>query len=250
MTAAVAQIWRHPIKAHGFEALETSKVKSGQTLPWDRVWAVTHEATKAEGGAWANCANFSRGAKAPHLMAIGSKLDTNTESLTFSHPDRTDLTFCPDNADDVARFLDWIAPLMPVDRAASTGLVRVTEQGMTDTSFPSISLGNLATLRAFEEIAGQSLDTRRFRINIWVDGLKPFEEFDWIGQDLRVGDVGFHAEDRITRCASTKANPDTGHRDVDTLALMDTHWGHRDFGIALIASTDGQITIGDEVALT
>ena len=92
MTGRLEQIWRHPIKAHGFEALEASDVKAGETLPWDRVWAVTHEATKATGGAWAHCANFSRGAKAPNLMAIAARLDTTGETLTFSHPTADDLT--------------------------------------------------------------------------------------------------------------------------------------------------------------
>jgi len=239
---------RHPIKAHGFEALTTSEIKAGQTMPWDRTWAVTHEATKAEGGRWAECVNFSRGAKAPHLMAIGAKLDTEAETLTFSHPDQPDLTFWPDNADDVAHFIAWVTPLMPQDRAASTGIVRTTEQGMTDSDFPSISLGNLATLRALEQHAGRQLDVRRFRINLWVDGMAPYEEFDLIGHDIQIGSVTFKAEEPIERCASTMANPETGHRDIDTLAEMDAAWGHRELGIALVAQSDGAVTLGDAVA--
>ncbi|MDA8585911.1 MOSC domain-containing protein [Rhodobacteraceae bacterium] len=248
--ADLVQIWRHPIKAHGFEALQASAIKANETLPWDRVWAATHEASRAKTGAWVSCANFSRGAKAPHLMAISATLDTDTAQLTLQHPDHGALTFRPDEPQDVARFVDWIAPLMPSDRAATTGLIRATEQGMTDTPFPSISIGNLATLRVLEQRAGQTLDVRRFRINIWVEDLAPFEEFEWVGKDLKIADTAFHAEDRITRCSSTMANPDTGKRDADPVAVMDTHWGHHDFGIALIAQTDGHIAIGDKLALT
>lgn len=248
MTATLAQIWRHPIKAHGFEALERSAIRAGETMPWDRVWAVRHDASKAEGGAWARCANFSRGAKAPHLMAIKAALDTDTETLTLSHPELIDLSFRPDDPADVDRFIDWIGPLMPKDRAASTDIVRVTEQGMTDTPFPSVSIGNLATLRVLEQQAGQTLDVRRFRINLWVEGLAPFEEFEWLGKELRVGGVAFKVEDRLTRCTSTMANPDTGRRDADPLAVMDEHWGHHDFGMALIAKDDGEVALGDKVA--
>lgn len=247
--ADLVQIWRHPIKAHGFEALDTSDVKSNETLPWDRNWAVTHEATKAKDGGWAHCANFSRGAKAPHLMAIAAKLDTDTATMTCSHPDLEALVFRPDDAEDVARFVDWIAPLMPTDRTATTGLIRATEQGMTDTSFPSISIGNLATLRVLEQLAGQELDTRRFRLNFWVEGLAPYEELEWLGKDLTIGDVTFHAEDRITRCSSTMANPETGRRDADPVAVMDKHWSHHDFGIALIAQADGKVSLGDKVTI-
>lgn len=247
MTGRLTQIWRHPIKAHGFEALTETRVNAGETLPWDRTWAVTHEASKTSGGAWAHCANFSRGAKAPHLMAIGARLDETTLNLTLSHPEAEDLTFHPDT--DTPAFLEWIGPLMPGDRAASTGIVRASGQGMTDTSFPSISLGNLATLRVLEQRAGQALDVRRFRINFWVDGLAPFEEFEWIGKPLRIGDIDFRVEDRITRCTSIMANPETGRRDADPVAVMDTHWGHHDFGIALVAQTGGHLAIGADVAL-
>ena len=247
--ADLVQIWRHPIKAHGFEALQASDIKVGETLPWDRVWAATHEATKIGDGTWASCANFSRGAKAPHLMAIAAKLNTDTATLTCSHPDHDALTFRPDDSTDVTRFVDWISQLMPSDRAATTGLIRATEQGMTDTSFPSISIGNLATLRVLEQLSGQELDTRRFRLNFWVEGLAPYEELEWLGKGLTIGDVTFRAEDRITRCASTMANPDTGRRDADPVAVMDKHWGHHDFGIALIAQTDGKVSLGDNVAV-
>ncbi len=247
--ADLVQIWRHPIKAHGFEALEATKVKANKTLPWDRTWAATHEASKTAGGAWAHCANFSRGAKAPNLMAISAALDTSTATLTMSHPDRDALTFRPDDTEGIARFTSWISPLMPVDRTATTGLVRATEQGMTDTPFPSISVGNLATLRVLEQHAGQKLDTRRFRLNFWAEGLAPFEEFEWLGKIVSIGGVTFRAEDRITRCASTKGNPETGRRDADPVAVMDTHWGHHDFGIALIAQMDGHVTLGDNVSV-
>lgn len=251
MTVSVAQIWRHPIKAHGFEALERSAIKAGQTMPWDRVWAVTHEASQAKDGAWASCTNFSRGAKAPQLMAVRANLDEDTEVLTLSHPNLIDLSFHPDDPEDVDRFLDWISAVMPKNRATSTGIVRTTGQGMTDSASPSVSLGNLATLRALEGLAGQSLDTRRFRLNVWVEGLDPYEELNWLNRTMQIGDVAFEVRDHpIIRCASTMANPDTGQRDADPLVVMEANWGHQEFGITLIAKNSGDIALGDLVTPT
>ena len=250
MTGTLAQIWRHPIKAHGTEPLERTKIESGRTLPWDRTWAVTHEASKPQDGSWARCANFSRGAKAPHLMAIGADFDEGSETLTLSHPDKSPLAFQPDEADGVAAFLEWIQPLMPADRAASTGIVRATEQGMTDTGFPSISLASLATLRTLSQRMNVDLDPRRFRINFWAEDLGPWEEFEWVGKKISIGNVVFRVEDRITRCASTMANPDTGIRDADPPAALLEHWGHEDLGVALVAESSGQVALGDQVALS
>lgn len=250
MSGTLAQIWRHPIKAHGFEAMLQSDVVAGETLPWDRKWAVTHEASKASGGDWARCSNFSRGAKAPALMAIGALLDEDEARLLLSHPDYDDLTIFPDKPEDVARFLEWVRPMMPADRAASTGMIRATGQGITDADQPYISLGNLNSLKALSDKVGTPLDPRRFRINFWIDGFDPWEEFTWIDQGLQIGDLSFDVKDRITRCKSTMANPDTGLRDADTLGALDQGWGHTDFGVNILALDNGKLKVGEKVTLS
>ena len=74
MTGRLAQICRHPIKGHGRETLASVRLLAGECLPWDRHWAVAHEAAKLGDGGWIPCANFARGAKVPDLMAITSAL--------------------------------------------------------------------------------------------------------------------------------------------------------------------------------
>ena len=67
MTGTLAHIFRHPIKAHGREALASVLLSAGACLPWDRRWAVAQEAAKIVPG-WNSCVLFSRGAKSPLLM--------------------------------------------------------------------------------------------------------------------------------------------------------------------------------------
>ncbi|WP_170328748.1 MOSC domain-containing protein [Ruegeria arenilitoris] len=244
MTAEVTQLCRHPIKSHGREAVETVTVIPGQTMPGDRVWAVAHEASKADGSEWVPCANFSRGAKAPQLMAI-SALYTG-ETLTLSHPDRPDLTFAPDREQQV--FLDWVKPLMPADRAASARIIRVPGRGMTDSDFPSISLCNMSSHRAVGQKLDQELSIHRWRGNIWFDGMPLWEEFEWLGREVKIGEAVFRVRERITRCLATTANPDTGVRDADTLGALET-WGHKDFGVYAEVLKGGVISVGDKVEL-
>ena len=82
-SATVAALWRHPIKSHGREALNRVTLRAGQTMPWDRVWAVAHEASTADGSAWVPCANFSGGSKAPGLMGMGSALRRRTPGMAW-----------------------------------------------------------------------------------------------------------------------------------------------------------------------
>ncbi len=242
MTGEVISLCRHPIKSHGRETVQTVTLSPGQTMPGDRVWAVAHEASKADGSEWVPCANFSRGAKAPKLMAISAQSAGDT--LTLSHPERPDLTFAPDSEQQA--FLDWVEPLMPEDRAASARIIRVPGRGMTDSDFPSISLNNMASHRAVEQKLGQTLSTYRWRGNIWFDGLPLWEEFEWLGRDIQIGEAILHVRERITRCLATTANPDTGIRDADTLGALN-HWGHQDFGVYAEVIRKGEVKPGDKV---
>ncbi len=242
MSGSVTSIWRHPIKSHGRERLDRITMIPGHTMPGDRVWAVAHEASKADGSEWAPCANFSRGAKAPQLMAISAQLQG--DSVTLRHPNRPDLSFEPDTHQDT--FLDWVKPLMPADRAASARIIRAANRGMTDSDFPSISLCNMSSHRAVEQKLGRDLSIARWRGNIWFDGLPLWNEFDWIGRDIRIGEAVFHVRERITRCLATTANPETGERDADTLGALSS-WDHQDFGVYAEVLEGGTIHTGDEV---
>lgn len=246
MTRHLTEIFRHPIKSHGRERLEKVTLTAGKTMPWDRVWAVAHEMAKADGSEWAACANFSRGSKAPALMAISAQLDEATETLTLYHPSRPNLTFRPD--DELEVFLDWVRPLMPEGRAQSARILRVPDRGMTDTPFPSISLNGHSSLRALGEKLGKpTFAQERFRGNLWFEGLGPWEEFEWVGKTVQLGDVQMNVVERIERCMATTANPATGARDATTLDALRDGWGHQDFGVYAEVTKGGTIKIGDEI---
>ncbi len=244
MTKALAQIWRYPIKSHGREALEQVALEAGRTMSWDRTWAVAHEGTRTDGTEWAPCANFSRGAKAPGLMAISTELDETSERVTLRHPERPDLTVHPDR--DANELIDWVRPLMPENRAQSTHIIRVPGRGMTDSDFPSISLNSLSSHRAVEQKLGYEIDPLRWRGNLILEGLDVWEEFDWIGKTVAIGSVELEIRERITRCLATTANPATGQRDADTLKALET-WNHQDFGVYGVVTKGGQIALGDAV---
>lgn len=242
MTGTVTAIWRHPIKAHGREALNETTLSPGCTLPGDRVWAVAHTAARIQGDGWAGCANFTRAAGAPQLMAITAR--TLDDRIEFSHPARPDLRIDPDT--DAAAFLDWVGPLMPDDRAAPDRIVRAPGRGMTDSDFASVSLCNMASHRAVEQRAGRQLSIHRWRGNIWFDGLPVWEEFDWIGRDVRIGTATLRVRERTERCAATHANPQTGVRDIDMLAVLQS-WGHSDFSVLAEVVDGGTVRPGDPV---
>ena len=245
MTGHVAALWRHPIKGHGREAVDHIALTAGQTIPWDRRWAVAHELAEADNAAWSPCANFSRGSKVAALMGINAQTDEAAGTVTLSHPDRPDLTLDPDR--DQQMFLDWVRPLMPENRAQSTRIVRVQGRGMTDTDYPSVSILNLASNIAMSDTMDEDISALRWRCNIHLSGIPAWEEFNWIGHTLRVGKAELLVRERIVRCLATTANPATGLRDADTLGTLNTRFGHQDFGVYAEVVTSGEIAIDDPV---
>lgn len=223
----------------------TVAITMDQCLPYDREWAIAHEAAKLDGGNWVKCGNFARGAGSPSLMAITAELDEATEILTLRHPDLHDLVVHPDN--DGAALVAWSTQLVPENRATPAQIVRVTQQGMTDAPFPSISLLNASSNRALGQRLGIELDQRRWRGNFWVEGMAPWEEFDLIGKSLAIGSAEFTVAERITRCMATTVDPDTGKRNADTLGALQDGWDHQDFGVYLQATKSGVVAANDTV---
>ena len=247
--AHVATLWRHPIKSHGREQLDAVTLTEGQTMPWDRHWAVTHEASKfdADNPAWVMCRNFMIGVATPGLAGIWTKLDEETRTLILRHADLGEHVFRPDDPDDWAGFLHWVLPLCPADKRQPAGIAKVAGRGMTDSDYPSISIMNMSSHRAVADKLGRTIEPERWRGNIWLEGLGPWEEFEWLGRSLRVGEAELTVKERIERCKHTMANPQSGQRDADTLGALRDGWDHQDFGVYAIVTKGGKVALNDRV---
>lgn len=112
-----------------------------------------------------------------------------------------------------------------------------------------VSCINLATVRSLEERWGVALDPLRFRANFYIDGAKPWEEFEWVGSDIMLGDVLFRVDRRNGRCGATNVNPATGARDLDIPGSLRASFGHKDLGIYLVVRNGGKVVVGDQVTV-
>ncbi len=247
----VASLHRYPIKSHGREQIDAVTLTEGQTMPWDRVWAVTHEATKFDvaSPAWVSCRNFMIGSRTPGLAGIWATLDEATRQISLRHADLEDITFCPDDADDVPRFLSWVAPLCPPERDAPSGIVSAPDRGMTDSPLAAVSIMNTASHADVASKMDTPIELERWRGNIFLDDTPAWAEMELLGRDIRVGDAVLRVRERIKRCSVTNTNPVTGVRDTDTLDALNTHFGHQDFGVYAEVVTSGDIGIGAKAEL-
>lgn len=251
MSAHLAHIVRHPVKSAGYQILKRAALIEGRPMPFDRVWAIATEGARFDGAptGWQAKMNFVRGAAEGTLQAIRAEFDEATGALTLTHPARA--PFAGTLPSDGPALVDWLRPLWPTTRPAPRALVARGDGGaLTDVPNPWVAVLNLSSLRALGQQMGRTLSIHRFRGNLWLEGLAPWEEFDLISREIRIGPARLLVEDRITRCVATTFDPDTGRPAGDTLAALDAGWGHTDFGVYARVLRSGEVALGDSVELT
>ena len=132
-------------------------------------------------------------------------------------------------------------------------LVRTDRDGDGPDELPL----TLVSLASVEELGRQGdnpgLDPLRFRINLEIEGSRPFEEDSWDRRDVRIGGAVVRIAGQIPRCAVTTQDPRTGLHDWNTLKqiarfrpLMPTR--EVPFGVYATVVSPGPVTTGDEVS--
>jgi hypothetical protein len=111
-----------------------------------------------------------------------------------------------------------------------------TEGGynLCDTKGAYVSFLNLASVDALSEFMGEAIVPSRFRMNVWMAGLEPFEELTWVDKfpgtwEIFVGDCCFRVDDACERCRAVEANPTTGKYDLAVLARLSTMMEQRGY---------------------
>jgi uncharacterized protein YcbX len=148
---------------------------------------------------------------------------------------------------------DWPAALSDFCGRAIR-LVRCDRPGGTRTGNPTslVTDGSLTELAHRAGVA--TVDARRFRMLIELEGAAAHEEDTWIGRRVALGDAIVAVTEQDARCAITTQDPDTGVRDLDTLRTLIAYRGLRDgkyadFGVLADVVRPGRVRVGDEVAV-
>lgn len=251
MSPTLAEIYRHPVKSLGEEALDEVRLEPGRSLPWDRAWAIAHGASDwdAEHPQWLHCRNFVTQRHVTELAQSRMAWDDVARRLSLSHPDLPDLSIDPDAPGGAEALLDWIAPLARARQPGPYRLARLDDGAFTDGEDCHVSIASISSRQALAEIAGRPLEPIRFRMNLWLDGLAPWAELDMVGREIVIGEAQLTIVSRCERCRSTTANPQTGESDVPVPSLLRRHLGHLDFGVNAQVIAAGTIRRGDPARL-
>jgi hypothetical protein len=131
-------------------------------------------------------------------------------------------------------------------------LVKLDRPGQAHARETTASLVSQASLDELGRHAGATIDARRFRMLIGIDGVGAHEEDGWVGGQVAVGEAVLAPTDALARCAITTRHPETGEVDLDTLRVISSYRGVQDgdidLGIVATVMTPGRVRVGDAVA--
>lgn len=136
-------------------------------------------------------------------------------------------------------------------------LVECGEVGGVDRGIDgAVSLISRASLARLAEVGDlESIDPRRFRMLVEIDGVEAHAEDDWVNNgSIRIGKAVVAFGGHVGRCLITSRDPDTGVVDVPTLDILGSYRAGLDtteplpFGIWGRVVQPGTIAVGDEVS--
>jgi GntR family transcriptional regulator / MocR family aminotransferase len=241
-------IYRYPIKGLSAQPLLSIELQAKRPFPHDRVFALVRPGAPFDTGnpKWGKKGLFVMLMLEEALAGVRTTLDVETSKLTITQGNRQLIVADLDDEGARAKVAEIFWQLVPALRSAPT-LVRSRDGHFMDKPDNVISLINLATVRSLEEQWGIKIDPLRFRANLYIDGARPWEEFDWVGSDIKIGEALFRVDRRNGRCGATNVDPETGRRDLDIPGSLRAAFGHKELGIYLLAREGGTVSVGNSV---
>ena len=251
LAITLAEIYRHPVKGLNAESLERVALSPDEALPHDRRFAIAHATALAdsEPGAWQPRRNFLHLARDEKLAQVRARFDDENGDLVIERNGKQ--VARGKVTEQMGRTLvgQFFASFMAGSVRGVPRLVEAKAQPFTDMNQPYISIIGLASIKDLERVARETVDPRRFRANLYLEGSDAWEEFGWIDREITVGSTRLRVEARIDRCAATNVNPDTAARDLNIPLTLQRGFGHVDMGVYARVVEGGEIATGDPVQL-
>lgn len=245
--ARLTAIYRYPVKGLSAEPLNEVAVAVGETLPFDRAYAIEIGAGRFDAAAPRSVpkVNFLMLMRHAALAELQTRFDPADQTLSIARDGRRVVS--ASLATPVGRAIigQFFAEFLKDELHGVPHVVHAEGHAHTDETTKCVHIVNRQTAQELERLAGQPIDLVRFRPNLVVEGFEPSSEFDWVGRTLQIGEVALEVFERTERCAATNVNPATGRRDLDLPALIKRHWGHRDFGVYARILNAGRLRTGD-----
>ena len=257
--ARIAACYLYPVKGMTAQPAETLQLAPGQSALGDRAFVFAFGNAERVGSiGWVSKRQSVTLLNTPDLPRVAAAFDPERGELklVFEGEERR-----ADTAEQRQRtaLADWLAdvvhsfadnPLRGRPEREPLVLLGDGSSRYTDRGPTQISLAALDSLNDLSNAADREVDFRRFRLNFSLDSTEAWSEFDWVGRRARIGaDVEIEITARLQRCNAINASPSGAGRDAELMGVLQSAYGHLDFGVEANVLSGGRAAVGDALQL-
>jgi uncharacterized protein YcbX len=257
--ARIKELYRYPVKGLSPQALAQTRLTPGDTIPGDRAYAIENGPSGFDPAAPVHFrkVHFLMLMRNERLAELRTSFDEDTQTLSIemdgAEAARGDLR----TAEGRAAIEKFLAEFCAADLRGPPKVLSAPGHSFADMRPSSdapnaaqrvVSIINLASVRALEDVVGARVHPMRFRGNIYVTDWPAWHEFDLLDREIGVGPKArLKVVRRIKRCPATDVDPETGVRDLSIPLTLAQTFGHFDCGIYAKVVTAGEIAPGDPI---
>jgi len=261
MSATISSINYCPVKSLSFQSVDICKIKKNIGIVGDRIFAFAknldldkvqlfEKSPEERKGKWNKILTLKN---SPVLNKYNFSFKENR--LTLISADKEILTI---NINELSERQLLSSKIIELENSLKGPIVLMKNQKFPffDTSISnkvnfinSISLLNIQSIHEFEKKIHKKIEIPRFRGNICVDGMEPWEEREWIGKVIKINNISFKVEKNIPRCIAINLKPTTDDNSLNLLQLLKKTYDHFEMGIYLTPLDDGEINSGDMIKI-
>jgi len=250
MMPTIQAIYRYPVKGLSPEPLSGTVLAPGETIPGDRLYAIENGPSGFDPAfpAYLAKTHFLMLMRNERLAALQTAFDQPNHVLTVAGGGHGQIRGDLATAEGRAAIERFFAAYCADELRGPPKILFARGHSFSDVARKVVSIINLASVKALEDVVGAPVDPLRFRANLYVDGWPAFGEFDLLGKSLALGPMArVKVVKRIVRCAATNVDPQTGVRDLNLPQALMRTYGHGDCGVYAEVVAGGNITTSDAI---
>ena len=249
-SAQIAGIYRYPVKGLSPEPLPSAELVPGEMLQADRRYAIENGPSGFDPAEpkWLAKPHFLMLMRDEWLAPLQTHFDDASHILTIRYDGGIAAQGDLETTEGRAAIEQFFASRFAGEIKGPTKILTSPGHRFSDVARKVVSIINLASVRAIENMVGQPVHPLRFRANLYVEGWPAWHEFDLLDRTLAIGGIRLKVVKRIVRCAAVNVDPDTGARDLAIPQALMRRLGHNDCGIYAEVITGGTIGAGDPIA--
>ena len=261
MSATISSINYCPVKSVSFQTIDKCEIKKDVGIIGDRIFAFAKDldidkaqlfekSPEERKGKWNKVLTLKN---SPVLNKYNFLYKNN--SLTLTLKDKEILII---DINELSERQLLSNKIMELENSLKETIVLMKNEEFPffDTSISnkvdfinSVSLLNIQSINDFQKKTNKKIEMSRFRGNICIDGIKPWEEREWIGKIIKINNTSFKVEKNIPRCIAINLKPTTDDNSLNLLQSLKKTYNHFEMGIYLTALDSGEINLGDKVEI-